>query len=44
MRGGVTIDWLLAHPDWYDTVDICSIAFNEAEEVKAEQAKNDLPQ
>lgn len=28
--GGPTIDWLLAHPEWCECVDICSIAHEQA--------------
>lgn len=36
MRGAVSLDWLLEHPDWYAWVDICAQAHDEAEAARAQ--------
>ena len=40
MQGAVTIEWLLANPDWYDMIDVFSIAHSQAE---AQRAKDNAP-
>lgn len=39
MNGAVTVEWLLDHPDWYEMIDICSLAHGQAEKTLAERNK-----
>ena len=36
MQGAVTVDWLLAHPEWYEAIDICATAHGQAEAQRAQ--------
>ena len=35
LNGAASIEWLLEHPEWYETVDICAVAVTQAEAQRA---------
>lgn len=40
LKGAASIEWLLEHPEWYETVDICAVAQTQAE---AQAAQDNTP-
>ena len=30
LNGAASIEWLLAHPEWYEWADICSVGHEQA--------------
>lgn len=30
LKGAATVEWLLAHPEWWEWADICAIAHEQA--------------